>query len=279
MAIRSLRRKAGRRGRRAAAARGLGEGLAAAPGGRGARHARAARGAARHAAVRGLRRARSPRPGAGWPGRSGYRPSRKNPTVCSVCVEFSPPGGMTMHTGVLFADLRGFTARFAGADPREASALLRRFYRCAEDVLFPDALIDKLIGDEVMALYLPDVTARSTRDEVPAMMLAPRAGAAARRRLRLRRAAVRRGGHRPRRRRGVRREHRPARAVRLHRGRRRREHRLAPAGLRGRRRGRALRARRGRPARAARARASSSRSRARTAPQPAYRVALGAPGR
>ena len=89
----------------------------------------------------------------------GFRPSRKNPTVCSVCVEFSPPGGMTMHTGVLFADLRGFTARFAGADPQEAVALLRRFYRCAEDVLFPDALIDKVIGDEVMALYLPEVTA------------------------------------------------------------------------------------------------------------------------
>ena len=34
--------------------------------------------------------------------------------------------------------------------------MLRRFYRCAEDVLFPDAIIDKLIGDEVMALYLPD---------------------------------------------------------------------------------------------------------------------------
>jgi adenylate cyclase len=32
---------------------------------------------------------------------------------------------------------------------------LRRFYAHAEKALFPDALIDKLIGDEVMALYLP----------------------------------------------------------------------------------------------------------------------------
>jgi adenylate cyclase len=109
-------------------------------------------------------------PGRWVAGPLGFRPSRKNPTVCSVCVEFSPPGGMTMHTGVLFADLRGFTARFAGADPQEASALLRRFYRCAEDVLFPQALIDKLIGDEVMALYLPDVT-RLTRDEVAPTMV------------------------------------------------------------------------------------------------------------
>src|ERR1700742_2671188 len=101
----------------------------------------------------------------------GYRPSRKNPTVCATCVEFSPPGGMTQHVGVLFADLRGFTARFDGADPHEASVLLRRFYRCAEDILFPDAVIDKLIGDEVMALYLPDLKPDMTHHEVPALML------------------------------------------------------------------------------------------------------------
>jgi adenylate cyclase len=86
-------------------------------------------------------------------------------------VELSPPGGMTMTTGVLFADLRGFTARFDGADPEEASKVLRRFYRCAEDVLFPDAVIDKLIGDEVMALYLPNLTNQLGSDEMPALML------------------------------------------------------------------------------------------------------------
>ena len=101
----------------------------------------------------------------------GYRPSRKNPTVCGTCVEFSPPGGMTQYIGVLFADLRGFTARFDGADPREASLLLRRFYRCAEDILFPDAVIDKLIGDEVMALYLPDLKPDMAHDDVPPRML------------------------------------------------------------------------------------------------------------
>ena len=94
----------------------------------------------------------------------GYRPSRKNPTICATCVETSPPGGMKMQTGVLFADLRGFTASSEGADPEEVSLILRRFYRCAEDVLFPEAVIDKLIGDEVMALYLPRrADARSTR--------------------------------------------------------------------------------------------------------------------
>jgi adenylate cyclase len=87
--------------------------------------------------------------------RLGFRPSRKNPALCDVCVESAPPGGMTTSLGVLFADLRGFTALSEKASPQEVSVLLRRFYRCAEDVLFPEALIDKLIGDEVMALYVP----------------------------------------------------------------------------------------------------------------------------
>jgi adenylate cyclase len=101
----------------------------------------------------------------------GYRPSRKNPAICATCVEMSPPGGMVMTTGVMFADLRGFTARFDGRDPREASLLLRRFYRCAEDVLFPAAVIDKVIGDEVMALYMPTVKRDLSADSTPAHML------------------------------------------------------------------------------------------------------------
>ncbi len=101
-------------------------------------------------------------------GTLGYRPSRKNPHFCSTCIEMSPPGGATMVIGVLFADIRGFTAASEGADPIELSKLLRRFYGCAESALFPEAIIDKLIGDEVMALYLtpllPDV-------DIPAVML------------------------------------------------------------------------------------------------------------
>jgi adenylate cyclase len=85
----------------------------------------------------------------------GYRPSRKNPTLCDTCIEASPPGGMTTEVGVLFADLRGFTRLSEQSDPEAVSKVLRRFYACAEGVLFPEAVIDKLIGDAVMALYLP----------------------------------------------------------------------------------------------------------------------------
>ncbi|MEA2125820.1 MAG: adenylate cyclase [Solirubrobacteraceae bacterium] len=101
-------------------------------------------------------------PGKHLVGPLGYRPSRKNPNLCSVCVELAPPGGMTLEAGVLFCDLRGFTTLSEGADPAETSALLRRFYGCAEKVLFPEALIDKVIGDEVMALYIPPIMLQRT---------------------------------------------------------------------------------------------------------------------
>jgi adenylate cyclase len=101
-----------------------------------------------------------------WP--LGYWPSRKNPSICATCVEASPPGGMTTDAGVLFADLRGFTRLSEETEPEELSSLLRRFYGCAESVLLPEALIDKLIGDEVMALYIPIYR---TFDEAAPLML------------------------------------------------------------------------------------------------------------
>jgi adenylate cyclase len=98
----------------------------------------------------------------------GYRPSLKNPHYCATCVELSPPGGMTMDVGVMFADIRGFTSTSEQMTPEEVAALLRRFYGCAETVLFPEAILDKLMGDAVMALYLGVV---HTEDTAPVIML------------------------------------------------------------------------------------------------------------
>lgn len=101
-----------------------------------------------------------------WP--FGYRPSRKNPTICATCVELSPPGGMPMEIGVLFADIRGFTTHSESVGSEQVSHHLRRFYAAAEDVLLPEAIIDKLIGDEVMALYIEDF---AQRPDIPDLML------------------------------------------------------------------------------------------------------------
>ena len=90
--------------------------------------------------------------------RTGYGPSRKNPNLCRTCFEDAPPGGLEGDIGVLFADVRGFTTLAETMTPGEAAKLLNRFYAVATDVLVErDAIVDKLVGDEVMALFIPPV--------------------------------------------------------------------------------------------------------------------------
>jgi adenylate cyclase len=88
-------------------------------------------------------------------GRFGFAPSRKNPRLCSECFEKAPMGGQEMEVGILFADVRGFTSLAERQAPDAVATLLNRFYASAVDVLCEHAIIDKLVGDQVMALYLP----------------------------------------------------------------------------------------------------------------------------
>jgi adenylate cyclase len=90
-------------------------------------------------------------------GRLGFAPSRKNPRLCDRCFEKAPMGGVEMEVGILFADVRGFTSLAERESPDAVAALLNRFYATAVDVLCEHAIIDKLVGDQVMALYLPGV--------------------------------------------------------------------------------------------------------------------------
>ena len=88
-------------------------------------------------------------------GLAGFKPSRKNPNLCAKCCEGLPPGGLEIDIAVVFADVRGSTAMGEDLSPTEFAARLNRFYVTATDVLIGhDAIIDKLIGDEVMALFI-----------------------------------------------------------------------------------------------------------------------------
>jgi adenylate cyclase len=53
--------------------------------------------------------------------------------------------------------VRGFTSMSEGMAPGDVADLLNRFYECASGILSRSAIIDKLVGDEVMALYLPQL--------------------------------------------------------------------------------------------------------------------------
>lgn len=91
----------------------------------------------------------------------GFGPSRKNPTICGFCVEQLPPGGMVVDVAILFADVRDSTALGEHLNPATFAATMNRFYNVATNVLIGQgALIDKLIGDEVMALFIPGVAGK-----------------------------------------------------------------------------------------------------------------------
>lgn len=86
----------------------------------------------------------------------GFTPSRKNPNLCAKCCDSLPPGGLEVDIAVLFADVRRSTALGEQLAPAAFAASLNRFYSAATEALIRyDAIIDKLIGDEVMALFIP----------------------------------------------------------------------------------------------------------------------------
>jgi adenylate cyclase len=90
---------------------------------------------------------------------AGFSPSRKNPNLCSRCCDALPPGGAEVDVAVLFADVRGSTELAEGSVAADFAALLNRFYIVATRTLLRhDAVIDKLIGDEVMAFFVAGIS-------------------------------------------------------------------------------------------------------------------------
>lgn len=92
----------------------------------------------------------------GWlVGMMGRKPSRKNPNLCQSCFDHLPSGGIEIDIGVVFADVRESTRLGEQSTATEFARRLNRFYATATDVLIRhDGVVDKLIGDEVMALFI-----------------------------------------------------------------------------------------------------------------------------
>ncbi|HUS95011.1 MAG TPA: adenylate/guanylate cyclase domain-containing protein [Patescibacteria group bacterium] len=88
----------------------------------------------------------------------GKRPSNLNPQMCNECEKFAREyqGGAEVELSLLFADVRGSTALAETMSPTEFSRLINRFYKKATEVMVhSDALIDKIIGDQVAGMYVP----------------------------------------------------------------------------------------------------------------------------
>ena len=88
----------------------------------------------------------------------GKHPSNLNPQLCNVCEVFARQhqGGAEIELSMLFADVRGSTSLAESMNPTEFSKLINRFYSTATQVMVnSDALIDKIIGDQVAGMYVP----------------------------------------------------------------------------------------------------------------------------
>jgi adenylate cyclase len=97
---------------------------------------------------------------------AGFRPSRKNPNLCSRCCDVLPPGGAEVDVAVLFADVRGSTALSRRGAATDFASLLNRFYSAATRTLLRhDAVVDKLIGDEVMAFFVSGISGPNYRHQ------------------------------------------------------------------------------------------------------------------
>jgi adenylate cyclase len=88
----------------------------------------------------------------------GHRPSRKNPNICQYCFDRLPTGGIEIDIGVVFADVRASTALGEQSDATTFARRLNEFYDTATKVLIHnEGIVDKLIGDEVMGLFIQGI--------------------------------------------------------------------------------------------------------------------------
>lgn len=88
----------------------------------------------------------------------GKKQSTVDPRFCNHCTDFmrTNPGGAEVNISMLFADVRGSTPMAEGRSPTEFSEIINRFYSAATDVLLgADAIVDRLIGDEVVGIFAP----------------------------------------------------------------------------------------------------------------------------
>ncbi|MBI5649752.1 MAG: adenylate/guanylate cyclase domain-containing protein [Chloroflexi bacterium] len=94
----------------------------------------------------------------------GWEPSRKNPRLCARCCERLPAGGIEMDIAVFFADVRGYTSIAEKIPPTQLAQTMKRFYDTAIDTVIAfDGLVDKLLGDAVMALFVPGIAGAEYR--------------------------------------------------------------------------------------------------------------------
>jgi adenylate cyclase len=89
-----------------------------------------------------------------------HGPSLSNPLLCSLCFGQlrGHEGGAEIEISVLFADIRGSTGIAERTSAGEFRRLVQQFYhRAAKAIHQHDGVVDKFLGDGIMALFIPVV--------------------------------------------------------------------------------------------------------------------------
>jgi adenylate cyclase len=89
-----------------------------------------------------------------------HGPSASNPLLCSLCFGQirGHEGGAEIELSVLFADIRGSTGIAERTSAGEFRRLVQQFYhRAAKAIHQHDGVVDKFLGDGIMALFIPVV--------------------------------------------------------------------------------------------------------------------------
>jgi adenylate cyclase len=85
-------------------------------------------------------------------------PWAKNPSICGFCFKKLERGrgGAEVELTLLFADIRGSTTLGESMGAASFHGLMGRFYQEMTRILVAhDAVVDKFVGDEVVALFIP----------------------------------------------------------------------------------------------------------------------------
>jgi adenylate cyclase len=86
---------------------------------------------------------------------------RENPMMCRVCSRklSGSGGGAELEISVLFADVRGSTALAQSVSAGTFRSLMEEYYRYAAVAVDENGgIIDKFMGDGVMALFIPAIS-------------------------------------------------------------------------------------------------------------------------
>jgi adenylate cyclase len=97
----------------------------------------------------------------------GRKPWLRNPHFCEKCeaVLAEQPGGAVVDVAMLYADVRGSTEMAARMGPTAFAAMMQRFFRVATKAFIAsDAIVDKMVGDEMIALFVPGLTGSDFRE-------------------------------------------------------------------------------------------------------------------